>query len=363
MIVCAPWQFTADVFDVDPATIASCKRQEEGKCPGDPPHPHHTLHHTATSHVEADEEAEDPLEARIARLLSPFGTRRTSLLEIMIREASRMMLVKDGEAGTDSGTLSDDATTTSLVDEEAVAPRTSLPAFPQSYISTEEETLRVVQGGALDPTSGNTCCAVTTPGQCQVQMAHGTFTRYVDAKTQQVRIEDTTADTILVDRYASLESIIVNVSASGVESCAYICPLAPGETFSNFSMPTNAKDRGAATFHGKPAERYTWIERALKVIKMGTVELLVGKDGAGHNIPLFESEDLTPLGRPSIGKRNRTYTTFIAGAPPAAKFDIAGVATCPKEPPGKGSKCDGPAMQARRLASGQHLTWAMYERE
>ena len=53
----------------------------------------------------------------------------------------------------------------------------------------------------------------------------------------------------------------------------------------------------------------------------------------GTAIPVFSTEALTPLGEAQIGTENTTWTTFTPGAPPAAKFNIAGMDTCPEKPP------------------------------
>ena len=72
-----------------------------------------------------------------------------------------------------------------------------------------------------------------------------------------------------------------------------------------------------------------------------------------------ENKQVHTCGRkPPIGTQNLTWSTFTPGAPPASKFDVKGVDSCKMENP---HECSGGAMQTHRLATGQLLTWAMYE--
>ena len=104
-----------------------------------------------------------------------------------------------------------------------------------------------------------------------------------------------------------------------------------------------------------------WKETIFKVIQMSVSHMYVSLGaGSASSVPIFRSESLTPLDRPQMGTNNVTYATFTPGAPPAAKFNIKGVDTCKRASP---AQCGEGPMQARRLAAGQYLTWAMYERE
>ena len=74
----------------------------------------------------------------------------------------------------------------------------------------------------------------------------------------------------------------------------------------------------------------------------------------GSATPLFQSETLTPFGGPPIGTQNVTWMTYVPGRPPAAKFAIEGVDTCPKS-----KRCVDPvgAFQTHRRITGQARAW------
>ena len=64
---------------------------------------------------------------------------------------------------------------------------------------------------------------------------------------------------------------------------------------------------------------------------------------------------MTPLGHKALGYFNTTWANFKAGEPDPKKFDVTGVATCPKA-----AKCGAPPLQEERLALGMHFTFGRY---
>ena len=69
----------------------------------------------------------------------------------------------------------------------------------------------------------------------------------------------------------------------------------------------------------------------------------------------MQTTALTPMGQAQIGTENRTWSNFTSGTPPAAKFNIAGVATCPMS-----GNCGQQSLQLRRLSNKQLHTYARY---
>ena len=97
------------------------------------------------------------------------------------------------------------------------------------------------------------------------------------------------------------------------------------------------------------------MDTILKVIKMETTDFYAKMGANGDALPLFQTTALTPMGQAQIGTENRTWSNFTAGTPPAAKFNIAGVATCPMS-----GNCGQQSLQLRRLSNKQLHTYARY---
>lgn len=74
-------------------------------------------------------------------------------------------------------------------------------------------------------------------------------------------------------------------------------------------------------------------------------------------VPYFKTSALTPLGQ-HLGTNNESWTNFRAGTPPASKFDIAGVDTCPID-----NDCGQQLRQHHRLSSGQLYSFLSYMRK
>ena len=76
-------------------------------------------------------------------------------------------------------------------------------------------------------------------------------------------------------------------------------------------------------------------------------------------VPLAVTMALTPLGRrPPVGWQNTTWHSLRMELPPASKFAIAGVDTCPQA-----KSCGSQSWQAHRLGSRQLHTYYSYEHE
>eukprot|EP00935_MAST-01C_sp_MAST-1C-sp1_P002453 g2453.t1 len=237
----------------------------------------------------------------------------------------------------------------------AKADAAALPTFASDFVSTEEG-LMVEHQGATTEADGSACCSNDAP-QCVVQLAHVNETRYFDLTNQRVRTEDTISGTIQVDLFGDIQKTVQVNSTNGVDTCVKYCPL-HNETLKPFSIDPTAKDMGKATIMGKQLEDFRYDEsvviHGIPVFKMSTIDFFVDTSGA-QAVPVFKSEALTPFGGAQIGTTNTTYTSFVPGAPPASKFDIKGLDTCPQDP-----QCDQPPMQLRRLSLGQYRTFAAY---
>ena len=127
-------------------------------------------------------------------------------------------------------------------------------------------------------------------------------------------------------------------------------PLLSEETLDPLALDPNATDEGAARALGQPAELFSWFNYARvpvvhKLIKMQQVDFYADVSGATA-VPIFSETKLIPYGRAQTGSQNTSYTGYIAGAPPADKFKIAGIDTCPQA-----RNCQLEGWQAHRLAS------------
>ena len=100
-------------------------------------------------------------------------------------------------------------------------------------------------------------------------------------------------------------------------------------------------------------ELYEWSETILKIIKMSSTRFYARILPNGTALPVFESETISPLGH-KTGTENLTWTSFVPGRPPAVKFAIAGIATCPKS-----KHCQEPigAFHTHRRITGQTRAW------
>jgi len=229
--------------------------------------------------------------------------------------------------------------------------------FGSDYTTTEDSILLINQGGIVQP-SGDVCCVAATPGQCQIQLAHQSGTKYNDLTNQRSRFEDGVAGQTIVDDYVKHKSMLINVTA-GVETCQEFCPIDPDDNMTKFDPfdPFDVtKDLGPTTWEGKTVEHYQWKDKIFKIVTMEIDDLYVDTSGA-KAVPVFLHQTLTPFGQAPIGGQNVTWTNWKVGTPPADKFKIAGVDVCPRS-----NNCGDQSQQAHRLRSGQLHTFARYEK-
>lgn len=114
--------------------------------------------------------------------------------------------------------------------------------------------------------------------------------------------------------------------------------------------------RGVATWQGRAAEHYHWVEKADPLpIPLDAIDFYVDVSDPHAAVPLFKQTKITPFGGPAVGYYNETYASFRAGPPDPKKFDIAGVAACPKS-----TTCGAPELQMERLALGQIHTFLQF---
>lgn len=314
--------FDPTTFDVDMDSVGSCKRQEHGKCPGDPKPPH------PPAADELDLGQLDPTRY-FAKTLEEVATDKFHAMSDSERDAAKVALAAAAEA------------------DGARAAAGSGPTFAPSYIAEETSSFLIAQGND----AGTTCCSEGAP-RCQIQMQNTDVLRYVDYTNKRVRAEFDSK--IVIDDFVSGKVMMVNFTG-GVETCASYCPIPKGEELRTLQLPNGTKDEGSAIWGGKPVEHFQWASKIFKVITMSTTDFYADTSVAGAAVPVFLSEALTPMGEAQIGTRNTTWKSFKTGVPPAAKFDIAGVDTCPI------GQCSSDAYQSARLINGRVRSFEHYQ--
>merc|ERR1712072_986767 len=178
--------------------------------------------------------------------------------------------------------------------------------------------------------------------------------RYMDYTNQRTRIDDPVRGTTVDDFKAHKSLSVVHNGTHDV--CKSYCPIDSEDTLDGgqaYFVETNATDKGATTFDGKAVNQWEWKEKILKIVTMSTTDFYADVSGATVT-PVAQVQNLTPFGQ-HIGQSNMTWTSFTAGAQPAAKFDIQGADTCPQDP-----QCGQQSKQLHRLMTGQRHTFARY---
>ena len=296
-------------FDIDPASIASCP--ESDNCEDAPP-------------------------SSLGSAASRTWRVRPSLLQEATRRA-RAALAAGATPAPPMPALRD------------------APVFDVSYTTDENTVMLINQGGHADG-NGNVCC-YSGATQCQVQSQHTQGTRYMDFPNNRSRFEDALADTVRVDDYNVMKSMIVNTTA-GVDTCQEYCPLGPSDFLDPLAVYPNATDVGPTTIMGRVAEHYHWSDTVLKVIKMSTTDFYADTSVPTAAVPIYATVAITPFGGAQIGSQNQTWQNWKSGPPDSAKFKIAGVDACPRS-----RQCAEPEWQAHRLASRQYRTWQSYHKD
>ena len=234
-----------------------------------------------------------------------------------------------------------------------------MPVFASDYTAVEATTLVSNTNGEV--VDGQVCCIAADStskgnGECLVSTGAQRGNRYRDVTNQRDRFEDHVSGETHVVIYSNSTpgapgdggmDMDINIT-NGVETCASFCPLLPGEGLDGLALDPNATDLGAVTWQGQPAEQYQWIEYdkvpIVGKVKMATVDFYTDNKGPSP-IPLFSLTHVTPYNGAETGTQNVSYTAFVAGAPPAAKFQIAGMAACPQS-----KTCQIESYQNMRLA-------------
>jgi len=178
----------------------------------------------------------------------------------------------------------------------------------------------------------------------------------MDFSNNRTRIEGTDG-TIQVDDYKARKSMDV-IHNGTHDVCRKYCPIDKEDTLDGgaaYFLDDNAKDMGAVTFEGKPAEQWQWKDMLFKIITMSTTNFFAETTAAGGYTPVAQVQDISPFGQ-KLGQSNMTWSGFTAGKQPTTKFDIHGVDTCPQD-----QGCNAPPSQLKRLQAKQYHTFARYQ--
>jgi len=307
-------------LDVDPDSLTSCKKLDPDTqdCPDAP-------------------------GAALARLAKAHAVPK-SLAE---RAAARLAAMSEASRASAEAQLLEEER------ERALRKRAGpTPVFAPSY--TARKVLSMFMGeGSFTSSGGDSCCSLVGAPVCETSVSHSRTTEYQDVEAKQIRTEDDDG-TVVVSDYVRNRSMLVNVSGS-VDTCISYCPIPDYvDRPSARALPSDYVDKGAVTLDGQQVEEYEWSETVLKVIKLTTTRFYARLSANGSAVPVFESEDLFPVGGKPLGVQNLTFESFVPGRPPAAKFTIAGADTCPKA-----KHCEEPvgAFLTHRLVTGRARVW------
>lgn len=226
------------------------------------------------------------------------------------------------------------------------------------------DSLTLTNQNGVEQSNGDLCCsygAAGSPPICAVNAAKTSGVRYFDVTNQRYRFEnpkDPPGAAVVVDYKAHLHMIVGYKNGTTETECKSACPVNPRDVLKPhfFGFHNRVVDKGPVTWHGIPARHYHWVEKADPLpIPLETIDLYADVSDPHNAKPLVQKKALTPFGMKSVGYFNTTWADFKPGPPDPTKFDIKGVATCPKAP-----NCGKPPMQDERLALGMLHTYAMY---
>ena len=206
----------------------------------------------------------------------------------------------------------------------------AVPVFFPSYTARKVYASRSGQGNFVSA-GGDPCCSVIDSPICEVQLSNSHTTEYQDVESRRIRTEDSDG-TVRVKDFMTNRSMLINVSGS-VDTCISYCPIDQDvdPPPSARTLPADAVDKGPVVLDGQQVEWFQWSETVFKILKVATISLYVKVAANGSAVPVFESEVQFPHGGgQSLGVQNLTWESFVPGRPPAAKFAIAGVESCPK---------------------------------
>jgi len=233
------------------------------------------------------------------------------------------------------------------------APQMPNVSFGTDFTAQETSVMLINQGGA-EKADGSVCCSSDAP-QCQVQAGHRKGTRYLDVTNQRSRFDDALTKETIVALYGNIhKNMVINVT-NGKETCQEYCPIDPRDTVEGlnpFDPFDKVTDKGQTTLEGQTVEHYQWVDKILKIIPMQKTDFYAKLSADKKTgVPVLSVMTIEPMGRP-IGQENQTWSNWTPGVPDKSKFDIAGVDTCPQS-----KQCGQQKHQAARLGFRQFHTF------
>lgn len=256
----------------------------------------------------------------------------------------------------------------SVIDTKVSPPPPALPnvTFVTQYTTTIAHCT-VANQGAAAAANGDLCCSYGAYGAapvCAASVIKTSGVRYYDIPNQRYRWEQAGnhPGNGVVSDYKAHKRMFVALQngTKDVQVCTMYCPIDPRDSLKPdfFGFGNKVEDLGPATWQGKPAEHYHWVEMADPLpIPVDTIDFYADISKPSAAVPLFKQTSITPFGMPSEGYFNETYLDFKPGAPDPKKFDIANEASCKKAPT---TDCKTAELQAERLALGQYHTFMYY---
>jgi len=217
--------------------------------------------------------------------------------------------------------------------QQAKPVRVGGAVWPDNWVATEVSSQVINQGGQVSPTQ--ICCAARFDNsQCQVQTAYSNAVHYYDFANQRERFENSDG-TVQVNLYGTT---LMAMAVTPSNACQYYCPIPANSTLSNgldYFLDPSATDMGQVTYQGQQVEEWTWKEviPIVNITMEYTNNYAVKQGDIGIWLPVAQDTYLTPLGQ-QIGVEHTGWTNFNTGVPPAAKFAITGISTCPQDPQG-----------------------------
>lgn len=200
----------------------------------------------------------------------------------------------------------------------------SKPVLPQQWTATQADDVNINQGGI--EVDDDTCCPHDAP-QCKIQTVHQVDTFHFDFPNNRTRSGDIGEENAIVSLFGQIGK---ELQVSSNNTCKEYCPL-PFD-LDPFGLDPDAKYIGTATIEGKEVDQWNWFEYIfpkLHLVKMQETNFFVSKDATP--VPVQENDIIEPLGQ-RLGVENQTWTSFKAGAPPAAAFRVHGINSCPMSP-------------------------------
>jgi hypothetical protein len=334
----------SDKFDIDPASVSSCKMSSKCNPPPAPP--------AAFTRMSAEAHREEKRLHELIESLNPMyfarerlglNDREKTILDAATEEAKAHTHPERFEALAQAAAAKDDPSEPNIT-------------FVSDFTAHESSIMLISQGGV--EINGDPCCSADSPfPQCQIQLQHREGVRYLDVTNQRTRFDDAVSGQNIADIFGNvMKSMLINVT-NGKDTCQEYCPIQSGDSLrpiDPFDPFDKIVDKGATTMGGKPVEHYFWADKILKFLTMSKTNFYADIANKKAAIPVFLSQHMTPLGQ-DLGTTNQTWSNVSAGVPAAAKFAIQGIATCPMS-----KNCQQSEMLAHYAQSRMHHTLAHY---